>query len=81
MTGQSLVTKKYYIITNYLKGAYDGYDGVDIKNILDSYFSDVKCYIRSNSKGVWIETQYLSKSKCEELKKALGNLFYEIKED
>lgn len=81
LAGQSLVTKKYYIITNYLKGAYDGYDGVDIKNILDSYFSDVKCYIRSNSKGIWIETQYLSKLKCEELKKALGNLFYEIKED
>ena len=39
LTGQSLVTKKYYIITNYLKGAYDGYDGVDIKNILDSYFT------------------------------------------
>lgn len=81
LTGQSTDTNKYYVVTNYLKAAYEGYDGVEIKSILDSYFSDIKCYIRSNDKGIWIETQYLSRARCEELKKSLGSLFYEIVED
>ncbi|NME81694.1 N-acetylmuramoyl-L-alanine amidase [Clostridium sp. SM-530-WT-3G] len=81
ITGQSTVENKYYIVTNYLKCAYDGYDGVDIKSILDAYFSDVKCYVRSNEKGIWIETQYLSKDKCDKLKSDLGSLFYEIAEE
>lgn len=81
LTGQTVNTddKKYYVVTNYLPHAYDGYDGVDIKHVL-SYF-DVKCYVRGNAKGIWIETEYLSKSKAEELKKILGSWFYEIKED
>jgi len=81
LTGQTVSTdnKKYYIVTNYLPNAYDGYDGVDIKHVL-SYF-DVKCYVRGNAKGIWIETEYLSKSKAEELKKILGSWFYKIKED
>lgn len=81
LTGQIVITKKYYIVTNYIKGAYDGYDGVDIKAVLDSYFTNVKCYVRGNAKGVWIETQYLSKDKCEQLKSSLGSLFYEIVEE
>lgn len=81
LTGKivSLDNKKYYVVTNYLPHAYDGYDGVDIKHVL-TYF-DVKCYVRWNAKGIWIETEYLSKSKAEELKKILGSWFYEIKED
>jgi len=81
LTGHVINEKKYYVVTNYLKGAYEGYDGVDIKSIINSYFSDVKCYVRGNEKGVWIETQYLPKLKCEQLKLALGSLFYEIVED
>jgi len=72
--------KKYYVITDYLPHAYNGYDGVDINYVL-SYFSDVKCYVRGNAKGVWIETQYLSLDKCQELKQILGSWFYEIKEE
>ena len=72
--------KKYYVITDYLPGAYEGYDGVDINYVL-SYFKDVKCYVRGNDKGIWIETEYLSKDKCQELKEVLGSWFYEIKEE
>ncbi|WP_278281360.1 hypothetical protein [Clostridium sp. BL-8] len=32
-----------------------------------------------NNKGVWIETQYLPLSKCNELKNTLESWFYEIK--
>ncbi|NFL34482.1 N-acetylmuramoyl-L-alanine amidase [Clostridium botulinum] len=68
-----------YVVTNYLPSAYEGYDGIDINYVL-SYFQDVKCYVRADSKGVWIETQRLSYSKCLELKTVLGSWFYEIKE-
>ena len=79
ITGQtvSIDSKKYYVITDYLKGAYDGYDGVDINYVL-SYFKGIKCYVRGNSKGVWIETQYLPLEKCEELKETLGSWFWKI---
>lgn len=82
LTGQTVNTtnKKYYVVTNYLPHAYSGYDGVDLNYVL-SYFKDIKCYMRNNEKGMWIETQYLSKEKCEELKKILGNWFYEIAEE
>lgn len=66
-----------YVVTDYLPGAYEGYDGVDINYVL-SYFKDIKCYIRGNSKGVWIETQYLDINKCNELKETLGSWFYSI---
>lgn len=82
LTGQTVNTtnKKYYVVTNYLPHAYDGYDGVDINYVL-SYFKGIKCYVRGNEKGIWIETEYLSKQKCEELKKILGSWFYEIAEE
>ncbi|WP_428817108.1 N-acetylmuramoyl-L-alanine amidase [Clostridium butyricum] len=80
LAGAVTDNKKYYVITNYLPGAYSNYDGVDINDVL-SYFTGIKCYIRGNSKGVWIETEYLSKQKCEELKKTLGSWFYEIKKE
>ena len=72
--------KKYYVVTYYLPQAYSGYDGVDINYVLQ-YFKGIKCYVRGNAKGVWIETEYLSKQKCEELKQTLGSWFYEIKEE
>ena len=82
ITGQtvSIDSKKYYVVTNYLPQAYKGYDGIDINYVL-SYFKGIKCYVRGNSKGVWIETQYLSKDKCQELKEKLGSWFYTIKEE
>lgn len=80
LTGQVIGNKKYYVVTDYLPNAYEGYNGVDINYIL-SYFSNIKCYVRGNNKGVWIETQYLPKDKCEELKNTLGSWFYEIVEE
>jgi N-acetylmuramoyl-L-alanine amidase len=68
--------KKGYIVTTYLPHSAD-YDGVDINYVL-SYFKDVKCYVRGNAKGVWIETEYLSTDKCNELKTTLGSWFYSI---
>ncbi|NFN80300.1 N-acetylmuramoyl-L-alanine amidase [Clostridium botulinum] len=70
-----------YVITNYLPNGFKGdnsFIGVDLQYVL-SYFKDIKCYIRGDSKGVWIETQILSMSKCLELKQALGSWFYAIK--
>lgn len=65
-----------YIVTKYLPHD-EGYDGVDINCYL-AYFEGVKCYVRGSDKGIWIETQYLSMDKCNELKKTLGNWFYSI---
>ncbi|NFO39597.1 N-acetylmuramoyl-L-alanine amidase [Clostridium botulinum] len=70
-----------YVVTNYLPNGFKGdnsFIGVDLQYVL-SYFKDIKCYIRGDSKGVWIETQILSMSKCLELKQALGSWFYAIK--
>jgi N-acetylmuramoyl-L-alanine amidase len=75
----STSTSKGYVVTTYLPNAYSGYDGVDINYIL-SYFKDVKTYVRGNSKGVWIETQYLSIEQCNKLKEDLGSLFYSIEQ-
>jgi len=71
------VTSKGYIITTYLPHASTAYDGVDINSIL-RYFIGVKCYMRGNAKGVWIETEYLDINKCNELKSTLGSWFYNI---
>lgn len=70
---------KGYIVTNYLPYAYDGYNGVNIKYILQ-YFNNVKCYVRANNIGIWIETEYITMSKCKDLKNSLGSWFYSIKE-
>ena len=72
--------KKAYIVTKYLPCAYEGYDGVDIREILDKYFQGVKCYVRWDSNGVWIETQYITLDKCNLLKNILEPWFYKIKE-
>lgn len=69
---------KGYVITNYLPPDSANYDGININRILE-YFKGITCYVRGNSKGIWIETQYLTMSKCNELKNSLGSWFYEIK--
>ncbi|WP_160684306.1 N-acetylmuramoyl-L-alanine amidase [Clostridium sp. C2-6-12] len=69
---------KGYVVTNYLPPDSASYDGVNINRVLE-YFKGITCYVRGNTKGVWIETQYLSLDKCEELKKTLSSWFYEIK--
>ncbi len=70
-----------YVVTNYLPNGFKGdnsFIGVDLQYVL-SYFKDVKCYVRGDSKGLWIETQVLPVDKCLELKKTLGSWFYQIK--
>jgi len=69
-----------YVVTSYLPNGNKGngsFDGVDLNYVL-SYFQGVKCYVRGNEKGVWIETQVLPIEKCNELKKLLGSWFYSI---
>lgn len=73
----SNATGKGYVVTSYLPGAYEGYDGVDISYVL-SYFQGVKTYMSHNDKGMWIETEYLPIDKCNELKSTLGSWFYSI---
>lgn len=68
--------KKAYIVTKYLPQAYAGYDGVDIRVILNKYFDGVKCYVRGNEKGVWIETEYLDLKKCKEIENLSKVIFY-----
>lgn len=70
--------KKGYVVTGYLPYAYSGYVGVDVHGILNKYFEGVNTYVLSNSKGIWIETEYLSIDKCNSLKASLGELFYSI---
>lgn len=68
---------KGYVVTNYLPAESANYDGVNINYVL-RYFKGITCYVRGNNKGVWIETQYLDMSKCNELKRTLGSWFYSI---
>lgn len=70
--------QKGYVVTNYLKPDSATYDGININRALEP-FKGVTCYVRGNSKGVWIETQYLPLDQCNQLRNALGSVFYEIK--
>jgi len=69
--------QKGYVVTSYLPPDSATYDGVNINTVL-KHFPGVTCYVRGNNKGVWIETQYLPLSKCQELKNTLGSWFYSI---
>lgn len=72
--------EKGYVVTAYLPNGSNGdgsFQGVDLNYVL-SYFQGIKCYARSNEKGIWIETQWLDMSKCNELKSTLGSWFYSI---
>ena len=70
-----------YIVTTYLPNGYRGdgsFVGVDLEYVL-SYFKDIRCYVKGDSKGIWIETQVLPIEKCKELQKTLGSWFYAIR--
>lgn len=82
ITGQTTIIqdnkpKKYWVVTNYIpKGEY----GFPVKKLINDYFKDIpEVYINNNSTGSWIETCYLPKEKCEELKIRIGDLFWEVK--
>lgn len=78
LTGQIVATdnKKHYVVTHYLPKDKDGY--LDINYVL-SYFKDIKCYFKNDSKGMWIETQYLTSEQCNRLKETLDSWFYAIR--
>ncbi|WP_410745090.1 peptidoglycan recognition protein family protein, partial [Clostridium neonatale] len=70
-----------YVVTTYLPNGYRGdgsFVGVDLEYVL-SYFKGVRCYVKSDSKGVWIETQVLPIEQCNKLKETLGSWFYAIR--
>ncbi|MBN1076092.1 N-acetylmuramoyl-L-alanine amidase [Clostridium botulinum] len=72
---------KGYVVTNYFKNGYrenEEFEGIDLEYVL-SYFKGIRCYMRHDSKGQWIETQTLPYSKCLEFKETLGSWFYKIK--
>ena len=85
ITGESISstesTQEYgYVVTQYLPNGYKGnnsFNGVDANYVL-GYFGDIQCYFRGHAKGLWIETQVLPMSKCNELKATLGSWFYSI---
>lgn len=74
-----LEEKKAYIVTKYLPHAYEGYDGVDIREILDKYFQGVKCYVRGDGNGVWIETEYLLLEECKKVEIGLGTYYHKMR--
>lgn len=78
LTGQAVVkdSGSNYIVTNYLPVDQNGY--LDISYAL-SFFKDTKCYLKSDNKGIWIETQYLTLEQCNRLKETLGSWFYAIR--
>lgn len=74
------ISERGYVVTNYLPNLYKGnrsLEGIDLEYIL-SYLDGVRCYVRGNSKGVWVETEMLPMSKCFELKSKLGHWFHSI---
>lgn len=83
LTGQITIDEKEegYIVTTYLPNGYRGngnFTGVDLEYVL-SYFKDIRCYVKGDSKGVWIETQVLPIEQCNKLKETLGSWFYAIR--
>lgn len=80
VTGQEIVKKekRYWVVTDYLPLDQEGY--INIDRIKQESFYDVIIHERHDTKGVWIETQYLSHEKCVELKSRIGSLFWSIKE-
>lgn len=65
--------EKVYVVTNYLPKDKNGY--LDINYVL-SFFNGVKCYFKSDDKGIWIETSYITQSQAENLKSTLGSWYY-----
>lgn len=84
LTGQSSAIdekEEGYVVTDYLPNGYRGdgsFVGVDLEYVL-SYFKGVRCYVKNDSKGVWIETQVLPIEQCNKLKETLGSWFYAIR--
>lgn len=76
-----LVKTTGYVRTDYLPNGYRGdgsFEGIDMEYVQE-YFQGVRIYVKSNDKGIWVETQTLPMEKCKELQQTLGSWFYDIK--
>lgn len=65
----------YYVVSDYLPSDNNKYVNMQP---FTSILKEDRFYVRYDDKGVWIETQYLSYDRCEELKQNLGNRFHSI---
>ncbi|MEW8956511.1 SH3 domain-containing protein, partial [Clostridium sp.] len=73
-------TTEGYVVTGYLGKQLQGYDGAEVAGAIRHYFKDIdRVYVRSNSIGMWLETQILPIDKCNELKERLGSFFDSIR--
>lgn len=80
---KQLKSAKYYVVTNYLPKTFENYDGIDVRAIQDKYFYSIKTYVMFNSKGIWLESQYLERDKAYEIHELLkvDNLHYNVVEE
>lgn len=78
LTGQvvSNSEEKVYVVSDYLPKDKSGY--LDINYVL-SYFNGIKCYFKSDNKGIWIVTDWITKSQAEQLKTTLGSWYYDTR--
>lgn len=77
IAGQT-IQGKYYVVTNYLPATEYG---VEFNTLYQKYFTGTgRIYLKSNDKGIWLETQYLSKEAAQVLADKLkqDNLLYEM---
>lgn len=69
---------KNYIITNYLP---ETEYGIEIVSIIQKYFPEAqRLYLKKNSKGIWVETQYFDRTTAEKVAIRLkaDNLFWDL---
>lgn len=83
ITGQSVANPtptKFYVVTNYLpQGQY----GLELNGLWYKYFANLgidRWYIKSNAKGLWIETQYMTQQNAQILadKLKVDGLLYQL---
>lgn len=72
--------RRYFVRT----GDFQVSNGLEINNLRNKYFSDIeRVYVNPKDSYVYIETQYLSKEKCNEIVNRLGkdNLYASLVEE
>lgn len=83
ITGQSItpsIPTKFYVVTNYL---LQGEWGVELNTLWYKYFTGLgveRWYVKSNEKGLWLYSQYMSKENAQTLADRLkkDGLLYQL---
>lgn len=70
------IEEKCFVVTDYLPKDSSGY--LDINYIL-SYFNGIKCFFKSDEKGIWICTDWITQEQADKLKTVLGSWYYDTK--